>query len=60
MKPKNQSPTAAEHAQLRAFLAGKGLAPAMVNLLVGAAPAGRSRHEIAAALTNHLRAAPKA
>ena len=60
MKPKDQPPSPAEHNQLRAFLTGKGMTPGAINQLVGAAPAGRSRHQLAAAITQYLRAAPKA
>jgi hypothetical protein len=58
MKPKQQPPTAAEHAQLRAFLAGKGLSAAVLDQLVGAAPAARSRRDLAAALTDWFRSRP--
>jgi hypothetical protein len=58
MKPRDQPPTAAEHAKLRAFLAGKGLAVAQLDQLVGAAPGPRTRQQIAAALTAWLRHRP--
>ena len=46
--------------QIRAFLSGKGMTPAAINQIVGTAPAGRTRRELAAVLTQYLRAAPKA
>jgi hypothetical protein len=60
MKSKDQPPSQAEHTQLRTFLAGKGMNATAINQLVGATPSGRTRRQLAAALTQYLRTAPKA
>lgn len=59
MKPRDQPPPAAEHAKLRTYLALKGVQASDVAAAVGNAPAGRSRRDIAAALTAWLRTGGK-
>lgn len=59
MKPSNTRPSAAEFGRLRSLLARRGASPAQVQAWVGAAPAGRTRGEIAGQLRERLRALPR-
>lgn len=60
MRPRNQTPSAAEFGQMRAYLASKlGLTPAQLNAAVGPNPGGRSRGQIAQALAGWLKQQPK-
>lgn len=58
MKPKDETPSAAEHAKLRQYLAAKGMDAPTIDKMVGAAP-NKSRKEIAGNLTVWLHGRPK-
>jgi hypothetical protein len=58
-RPANQGITAAEHAAVRTFLLGKGFTAAQCDAAVGAAAAGRTRHQVEQQLTAWLKTRPK-
>ncbi len=59
MKPKDQPPTAAEHAALRAWLQARGVPAAQVQALIGSGPDARTRLQLERILTAWLRGRPK-
>jgi hypothetical protein len=56
--PRNERPTALEHANLRAYLRRKGLSQADIDALAGTTPT-RTRGDIARRLTGHFQSLRK-